>query len=241
MPECGISATPLPGGNLEPNTVPLEAEMKRVLFICVFLATAALSLAQGHGGSRFMFGATDGGSMVQLLLRDDVLKELAVTDDQKSKINALESRLDAQVVADFEKLQKDNVGDPDTMRGAISSTGDKFAKELPDILTADQFKRLRQLLIQKTGYSTLGRKDIQEELGFSDEQRQKVKDAQRALLDAFDGLMGEPAEKRMSIVKDAREAHQKTLKEILTADQFAKFDEMKGKPFIFEATKKGMS
>lgn len=214
--------------------------MKRFIPIALITLTAALSLAQGHGGPRrFMFGATDGGSLVQLLLRKDVLKELAISADQVAKINDLESRLDKQVQADFQKLSDDKVEDADTMRGTISKTGESFAKELPDILTKEQATRLRQILIQKTGYSTLGRKDIQEELGFSDEQKQKVKDAQRALLNSFDALMEQPEEKRGEIVKAAREKHQQDLKSILSSEQSAKFDEMKGKPFTFEDEKKG--
>ena len=216
--------------------------MKRVLILITSLALAALSVAQGHGGQHFRFAGSDGGTLVQLAQRPDVQKELAVTDAEKSKLADLETRMEDAVSKDFETLMSSNEQDPNKMRTTISSTGDMFANELPNILTADQYKRLMELLIQRAGYSALERKDVQDALGFTGDQKTKVNDAQTALLKAFDSLQANDQGDVVKMKADAKAAmqtHSDALKNILTPDQATKFEAMKGKTFTFDEDQKG--
>ena len=238
----------------------------RVFITASLLAAAALSMAQGqvqaptkpqtppppvaqgsantgHGTAmHFRFAGSDGGSMVQLAMRPDVQKELALTPDEETKIADLNDRMLTQVTSDFQKMQSDGVQDPNKMRDTISGTGNKFATELPTILTADQNKRLFELLLQRSGYSALERADVQTALGFTDDQKAKVDAAQKALLSAFDDLRTKnfnSREELQAAAKSAMDTHTDALKAILTPDQATKFDAMKGKPFTFEEAKKG--
>jgi len=216
--------------------------MRKVLIPVALLLTAAFASAQGHGGPHFRFAGSDGGSMVQLALRADVQKDMGVSGDQKSKLVELEQRMQDAVAANLQEFEKNKESDPNKMRDAIGATGDKFAAELPTVLTADQAKRLKQILIQKAGYGYVQRKEVQDELGLSDDQRAKIATAQADLLKAFDGFRTsstmDPKMMRKAS-QEAIEARNQAIADALTADQRAKFEEMKGAPFTFDDEIKG--
>jgi hypothetical protein len=214
--------------------------MKRVISLTLLLTAAAFSVAQGHGGMHFRFQGSDGGTMVQLAQRPDVQKELGATPDETTKLADLETRMETAVGAGMTDLTKGDNPDPNTIRNGIQAIGDKFALELPTILTADQDKRLRELLIQRAGFSAAQRKDVQDELGLTDDQRAKIKGATADMLKTFDGLRGEvDAKKIQDEAKAAIDTRNKAIEDAMTPDQRTKFEAMKGKPFTFDEDKKG--
>jgi hypothetical protein len=212
--------------------------MRKLFVPIAVLLSAAVCHAQGHGNSmHFRFAGADGGSMVQLALRPDVMKELAITSDENTKLLDLEKRMQDAVTANLDSFSKSGETDPNKMRDAIGATGDKFAMELPSILTADQAKRLRELLIQKNGYGALNRKDLQEELALTDDEKAKLSAANGDMLKAFDGMRTsstmDPKMMRKA-VQEAIDARNKAIESALTDDQRSKFEAMKGTPFTFD-------
>src|SRR5690349_13446741 len=121
--------------------------MKRAFWVAALSIVAAFSAAQGHGGMHFRFAGSDGGTLVQLAQRDDVQKELAVTDEQKTKLADVEDRMEKDIESNFADMESKHVEDPNVMRHTISDVGEKFAKELPSVLSEGQAKRLMELLI----------------------------------------------------------------------------------------------
>lgn len=201
------------------------------------LAACVFAAAQGHGSNKgFRFAGSDGGSLVQLALRPDVQKELALTEEQKAKLDDLESRMQAQVKADLEAMEKSGESDPDKMRSTIGATGDKFAGELPNVLSADQNKRLLGLMLQRAGYGAVLRKDIQEALGVTDEQRTAFAAANKALLASFDDMrtMKMSMEEMRKMSQDKVNERNAAIEKALTVEQRTKFEAMKGAPFEFE-------
>ncbi len=190
--------------------------MKRLLVIAI-LALAVGGQAQNNGGGgRQGFGRNNTASMTGLLNRPDVEKELKLTDDQKSKLQALSPA-------------RGNRGNRGTGGGAAGTGGGGNAgggaagggnagggggqnrgtrsgaggfdpaqaqqrmmereKQYLDILTADQAKRLKELYVQRAGNRVLLREDFQKDLGLTDDQKAKVADLQAKQREAQQALM----------------------------------------------------
>lgn len=217
--------------------------MNKFLVFVALLGMVATAFAQKtppHMARRFRFFGADGGSLVQLSIRNDVQKELKVSDEQKTKIADLDHRMQSQIIDKMTEMSKDDKLTPNEMRGGISAIGEKFAVELADVLTADQKKRLLEVLLQQVGYLAVQREDIQDKLGLSEPQRSQVKQAQHDATARLDKIRERMMKEEMSPeerkkISDANiEAHKAAIAAALTDEQRAKFKEMQGAPFEFE-------
>lgn len=165
----------------------------------------------GFLGSKFIIATTP-----------DSKKELKITKEQDKKLQEL--------------LKGGPTGG---FGGQAMGSGEMFApfdKELPTILDTDQMKRLTELWIQREGPLVLSADEVAKPLELSDEQRAAI----RSFYDAYIEKMGAQMEKGISsrgdinkIKKQQAEA-EKAVLAVLTPDQAAKFEAMKGKKFKFK-------
>lgn len=215
--------------------------MKKLLFGIAILAIAVMSQAQRGG---FMMGGAQGGNPVMLLNRDDVKKDLALTDDQVTKLGALtdqnamrdrfmKAMQDAGV--SFEDMRSDE--GRKKMQPILEKIQADMKKELDSILTPAQSKRLGEINIQMSGNRAILQKDVAKALNLTDDQNAKIADLQKKQGDAMRGLFqkvqdGELTREDMQDkMKKNNEIFDTELGKILTDKQKAQLKEMGGKPF----------
>lgn len=206
----------------------------KTLAVCAVLAISALSMAQGRGGGMRMMGG-GGGSQSMLLGREDVQKELKLTDTQKSKLEEMRNAMMEEMRGSFQPG-----GDREAMMKQVQEMMKKADKEALAVLDDSQKKRLKELWIQRSGNRIVANEDMQKELGLSDEQKSKIKglqDAQNAANQEIFQKM-QNGEIDRTEIRPLMEKNNKALDEelgkVLTADQSAKLKAMGGTPFKFD-------
>ncbi len=226
-------------------------------FVVIALASAmAFAVAQGNGqggsgqgrrggfGQR-MGGMRMGGSLLQLAMRSDVQTELNVTADQKTKLEALRPQRGQGGQGGTRGSGNGGNGggqrggnfDPAAMQKAMQERQAKERTDLAAILSADQMKRLDEISLQMQGTNALTQEKTQKDLGLSTDQVAKIKDLQtkqrEAMQSVFEKMRNEELtreEAQASMEKNTKAMDEELLK-VLTTEQKAKFESMKGKPF----------
>jgi Spy/CpxP family protein refolding chaperone len=196
----------------------------------------------GRGGRQGGF-ARNNNSLIGLLNRDDVKAELKVSDDQKSKLDALRPAR-GQGGAGGGGGARGNGGgagggnfDPEAMR-KLQAEREKTTLE---VLTSDQVKRLRELFVQRVGARAVLREDFQAELKVTADQKTKIEALQKTQQEANQSVMEKvrSGEIERTAVQDIMKKNETALIEelnkILTAEQKAKMKTLEGAPFKFEA------
>src|SRR5579862_5002834 len=215
--------------------------VQRIFVVMALLSCVALAAAQGGGGGggggqgrRGGQRGRGGNTEMSLAMRADVQKELAVTDDQKTKLTDLQTN---QPRPNF----GGGGGTPPTPEERAKMMADMRAqqhKALAGVLNDGQMKRLGELLLQRDGYNALTQPEVQKSLNFTDDQTSKVKDLATKQQEANAALRQNQdmtREERTAAQQKNAETMKAELQKILTSEQDAKFKEMQGKPFTFEA------
>lgn len=220
-----------------------------VALIAIF-ALAVTSFAQGGGGGRGqggrgMMGMRGGmDSPLMLLRRNDVQKDLALTDEQKGKLTKLQEEAQAKMQEAREQMQGGG-GDPQAMMDTFRKMNDEMGKKANEILTKDQQKRLKEISIQLGGSRVAFRDDIAKELGITADQKSKYEALQTKQRDAMQSIMekmrnGEIDREEMQSIRDKNNKAMDTeIDKILTQTQKDKLKEMSGKPFKAETQTRG--
>jgi len=220
-----------------------------VTALCALLV-ASTALAQGRGGrgGRNGFGGMRSSSLM-LLQNTDVQKELALTTDQITKIDAAATDFQNQMQAVFQNMDM-QATDQDPMANLNKKADEEVAK----ILTADQLARLKQIQLQTQGVNALVSDEVVVALKLTDDQKtkiQKVIDDSRQLQRGQGGGRGGRGgggrggrgggfnqnmtdEERQAQMKQMQDEQAKTLKDalaVLEDDQLVQWGEMTGKEF----------
>lgn len=218
----------------------------KLIVAATFLASAALVMAQGGGGGgRGGFGGQrggfGGGSVMQLLGRNDVQKDLKLTDDQKKAVEAAQAKQREQMQAMMEEMR--NGGgqmDREAMQKMMAENTAKQNKEAEKILTPEQWKRAKQIQIQLAGAGAVLLPDVQKELGLTQEQLDKIKALQAKQQEANNAIMEkmrnqeiDREEAQASRTKN-NEIFNAELQKILTDANKAKLKELEGPKFAAE-------
>lgn len=178
-----------------------------------------------------------------LLRNPKVQEELKLTDEQKNKIKEAHAKLNAErreLFAAAQGLQGQERNKK--FREASQKLQKKTAevnKTIKDSLTKEQSERLDQISLQRMGLRALSNKEIAAKLKITDEQKQKIVDvqaeSQQKLIqlrqDVRNGNV-ERAKYRGKIQEINKETEKNTL-EVLTKEQQAEFDKLKGEKFDF--------
>lgn len=215
-----------------------NANMKSIRIVSIFAlgCLAAISLAQGGRGGMRMMGQNN--SKLGLVQRADVQRDLGITADQKTKIATAQSEMDAKRQAAFEEMRNSGSFDREAMQKMMETMGKEGDKKVEGILTADQFKRLKEIQLQLTGNRAILDKEVQKALELTKEQLAKIDSLQQNMNAANEALMQQAMDGSLSReevqpkMQKNMEAFNAELGKILTADQAAKLKTMGGKPFV---------
>jgi hypothetical protein len=202
----------------------------------------------GGGGGGFRRGGMGGGGALGILGMEKVRKELKISDEQRKQISRLQAESREAMREAFSSSGGGRGGpggsggegeDPfAAMRKKMGEINAKSEKKIPEILKPEQIKRLDQLRIQREGVRSLLRPEVAKKLGLSAEQDSKIKEL---LPTAFGGRGrwgrgggrqggGRPSWQEMQEQRQKQEAQALA---VLTKDQTASFDKMKGEKFEF--------
>lgn len=213
-----------------------------VVAAAVLLATSAMAQGGGRQGGMRMMGGGNDPSGLMLLQRADVQKDLGLTDDQKSKLTAMQDKIRQDMMARF---QNGGGGRPDqeTIQKMLKEVMDNVKKEAAAILTKEQMTRLREINIQIAGNGAASWEDVQKELGMTSDQVAKVKDLQQKQTEANGALFQKMRDGEISReeIGDMMKKNSDTLNaeigKVLKEEQRAKLKTMGGKEF--KADKQG--
>ena len=200
------------------------------------VVTDAMAQPGGRGGRGGRGGQARGGGGIQALLyREDVRRELEITDDQLEELRELGRDREGQR-ADRERLREEleglsNEERRDKIRELREQRSEDMKAQLGEVLLPQQIRRLEQIAVQQTmqaGGQGLLRGQVADQLGITDEQRETIEKKAGELQKEF--------AKKMQKLRD--EMQSELLKE-LTAEQRDKYREMIGESFQFEQNERG--
>lgn len=218
----------------------------KVAFCGLLVASALTAMAQG-GGQRGQGGGRQGGmmgrmgggdSLVGLANRADVQRDIAVSADQKAKLEAMQEKQREDMQAMMEQIRNSGqMPDREAMQKMMQDAQAKQNEELKKILSADQLKRLGEIRIQVAGNRALMFPEVQKELGFTADQQAKLRSLQQKQQEANQSLMEKMRNQEISReeMQEARQRNDKAMNDelakILTEAQKGKLKEMGGKEF----------
>jgi len=107
--------------------------------------------------------------------------------------------------------------------------------KLAEILLPNQMKRLNEIYIQQLGTRALDDEDVAGELKITAEQKTSIakvrEESQAKMRELFTAGAGGDREAARTKMAEMRKASDEKILAVLTADQKAKLEELKGKPF----------
>jgi hypothetical protein len=205
-------------------------KVNKVALIVAIAALACGALAQGGGGGGRQRGGRGGPQYgpMSLVNREEVQKEIGITDDQKSKLADLRT----STTAKMGEVRTSANGDRQAMQEGMAKVNADALKSLGDILKPEQMKRLRELEIQWTGKSiVVTDKQVQTDLGITDDQKTKLTEL-RAKEQAANQEAAQGGDRQAAM--EARQKNAKIMEDeidkVLTDAQKAKLADMGGKP-----------
>jgi len=161
----------------------------------------------------------------------DVAADLKLTDDQKSKAQALAESQRQGGREFFQALQN---ASPEERAKKMQERQAEQDKATNAILTAEQQKRFAQVRLQVEGYSAVVRPEIGQQLKITDDQRQKIQGIQegrmaamRELVQAGGGGDREALQKKM---QEMQKSSDEKIAALLTDDQKKQWKSMTGEP-----------
>jgi Spy/CpxP family protein refolding chaperone len=208
----------------------------RGIGLAIFAVTLLLAISQvataqreegrgdrgGPGGRRFAGGF--GSPVLRLAANEKVQAALKLSDEQKTKINELE-----------EQFRKDSrkVFDQEDVREGMQKLSEETTAKLTQVLDGDQQKRLQGISIQLMGAgAVMADPALAKDLNVSDEQKAKLRDAQRenmrSMGETFRELRDLSGEERRAKVETLRAEGEKRLLDVLTPEQQEKLNSLKG-------------
>ena len=212
-----------------------------VLAIALVLGTACIAPAQAQererSGRRFGRG-TSRSSLLGLLGREQVQQEMNLSDEQTTKVQEIVENLGAEMQEQYSSLRE--IEDRDQQRARITELRDqsdqKVREQLGDVVEREQVMRLYQIRMQvRAVVDSLANRYVSGRLELTDGQKNKLNEINKAvgakqsevyatMRDASDEQRSEAFQK---LRKMRSEADTEALA-LLTAEQKAAFEEMKG-------------
>ncbi|TWU49373.1 hypothetical protein [Rubripirellula reticaptiva] len=198
----------------------------------------------GFGGGRGgPGGGTMGGDPTLSLLRVEAVRtELEVSPEQEEAITKLAEQMRPtrpEGVNFGEMSEEDRTAFFEKMRKEMESKSAEAKEKLEEVLFPEQLDRLKEISLQVQGSQALGNTEVAKELGISAEQKSKLEEVRETLRSEMQTKMREAMSNRDAgggtgmremFTKIQEEMDEKVFA-VLTADQKAEFEKMKGKKF----------
>lgn len=200
----------------------------------IALAASNSAYAQGRGMRM-------GSAFARLLNMPEVQKELNLDSDLLEKVKAFAEASQAKIREEVQNIQDQGLSEADTRAEMTALTDQLYAKdseELAKIISADQMKRFKQLLLQQQGLSAVTRKEVAEAIGLKEDARAALKKTLDEMSAAAREKMQElfqsgDRDEIQKIMAENRKKVDDTVLEALDDSQEAKFKELKGPEFKF--------
>lgn len=202
----------------------------------------------GFGGGGFGGGRTSG--VISLATNEVVQKELGVSDVIKDSLKEISDSYREEITkamgdgggfANFRDMSdEERQKAMEKMAETRRTVTNKYLPELKDALTAEQFKRLREIYVQSLRDQVYSDAEVAKALGLKKDQQDKIaeigKDYSAKMREAFQPGGGGGGDRpdfqamrtKMEEMGKDRDAK---LNDVLTKDQQATLKELKGKEF----------
>jgi hypothetical protein len=172
-----------------------------------------------------------GISVPQIAGLEHVQRELKLTEDQVAKVTEINEELRADRFEIMQGSQEDSRAKVEKIKELTKAATAKVDDTLDDA----QKKRLQEISIQVNGAPSLANPDIAKALGITEDQRKRMAEVRAAFMQSMDDL-GETVsnltqEEIQAKLVEAREEVHKKLLAVLSDEQQAAFEKMKGAPF----------
>jgi hypothetical protein len=194
--------------------------------VALLIATPLMAQQRGRGGRGGGLGQV---TKAALLGNENVQKELEIVADQKEQIAAIvEEARQGRGRGGFGQDLSDE--EREKLRKERAERAAAIDKKIDAVLVGPQKTRLNEIYVQALGSVALSTPEIAKELGIGEDLQEKIADARReAMQAAFQDGGGGP-----EAFAKARAESEKAVLALLSADQKAKFEKMKGKPVSFD-------
>ncbi|MBC8875035.1 MAG: Spy/CpxP family protein refolding chaperone [Planctomycetes bacterium] len=212
--------------------VPAIALMLGVAFIAADVAQAAEESRRrsGRGSSR--------SSLLGLLRLEQVQKEMKLSEEQTTKVQAIIEKLGAEMREQSTALRE--IEDRQKQREKMTELRDQFdgkvREQLRDVVEREQMRRVYQIRMQvRAVVDSLANRFVAGRLKLTDDQKNKLaeinKDVQAKRSELFSSMRDASQEQRSEAYQKYRkirsDADEQALG-LLTAEQKKAFEEMKG-------------
>jgi len=223
--------------------------MRLAAAACVAVALlGSTSLAQNEGGRRggggrgFAEGlGTRAPNAFSFVTNEAVQIELSLTEEQATKVKAISGDFGNSVFSRMpdggffgrpgddvtvEERQKRRL----VFQAAINAAIEEHMPKLDQAISADQMKRLDEIVLQAKGTGALSDEVLAKALELSDEQTAKIADANKQYDDTLRELGG-IAGAGLQKTKELRDERDKAIMDTLTLSQKDQFAQMQGRQF----------
>ena len=211
-----------------------------MLAVCVMAGNVAF--AQGRGGGR---GGAGGmmrmfTSVPALIGREEVQKELKVTDEQKTKIKAITDEAQAAGRQGGGGANFQNMSEEERQKffADMQKRTEETTVKVNAVLTPEQTNRLKQIRLWALGPSAMTDDDTAKELALTGDQKELLKtindESGKKTGEIDGGFRGADEENRKKLTAELAEIRKDTEAEcmaVLTDEQKAQFMNMKGEKF----------
>lgn len=211
--------------------------------LALFASTATVA-AQGRGGFGMFGGAP---SFSRLLGIPEVQAELKLEGDALEKVKAFVEEQRTKMQEEMQAVRDQGLSQSE-MQEEMTAIMEEFRSKQSDavatLLSADQLKRAKELLIQQQGPAAVLQKDVGDAIGLADADREKLKTTvdemnQTATTKAREMFQDQDREGGMKVITDNRKKVEETVMAALSDDQKKKFAELKGAEFKFPEPQPG--
>ena len=161
-------------------------------------------------------------------LGGDIYSRLDLTEKQQTALQALQEKQRAEMRKLFEDLRGGDA-DRQALSAKLRETNAKFQKQIEDILTEAQKKKLAELRTQRPerrpGQGG-GRRNPLADLGLTEAQQKKLNEARQEMSANLRALFQDrdtPREERAAKMQELRDSYEAAVKKVLTPEQLKKY------------------
>ena len=212
-----------------------------VVAAAVALCTSAWAQPGPGGGPGPGFGMFGGGSGASLSMMygpllnvPAVQKDLDLLDDQKAEIKPAGEKAQAAMRELFSGMrdlsQEERRAKMEEIGKKMQAQAEEMKKTIEHTLLPDQLKRLKGIALQVAGVRALDDKEVQQDLKFSDEQTAKIKSIGEDSMKKIRELFSEGGDRQTMgpKIQELRKDSEKQIMDVLSDDQKASLEKMKG-------------
>ena len=224
-----------------------------LLAVCMMAGNVAFAQGRGGRGGFGGFGGMGGGGAGMLLGNPQVQKELKMTEEQTTKIGEMQREMFAGFGRGGGGGGGQNLSDEERQkqREEFQKKAEENNKKMVALLDDGQNARLKQIQLWTMGVAGLAAdqgvaKETAAALKLTDDQKEALKtiteESGKKNQEVFAGFRGADEEKRTKLMAQMAENRKETEAEclaVLTDEQKAQFDKMKGPKFELDMSALG--